>query len=264
MERRLALMAGAGVLPGQAAAEAARHGWHVVALTFGDATGLDPHVELVVPSSLTDMQAVLNTLTDQSVQAALFVGKFWKKQVFEHLDGMDEIGLRMARGGLSDEALSNVVLITLGAMGIEVLDQRPFLSSWMMGAGTLTSRAPSGAEWEEIHAGFSLARQMAAHRIGQTIVRSHGVTLAVEAAEGTDETIRRGARLAGRGAIVIKAVATEHDFRFDVPTVGPTTLEAMAECGATALAVDGGKVLLVDRDAALRLAEQAGIALVGV
>jgi UDP-2,3-diacylglucosamine hydrolase len=264
VERRLALMAGAGVLPGQAAAEATRQGWHVVALTFDEATGLVPHVESIVPSSIADIQGVLKTLTDQAVQAALFVGKFWKKQVFDHLDGADEAGARLARGGLSDEALSNMVLTTLAAMGIEVLDQRPFFSSWMMGAGTLTSRAPSEAEWEEIRAGFSLARQVAAHRIGQTIVRSHGVTLAVEAAEGTDETIRRGARLAGRGAVVIKAVATEHDFRFDIPTVGPTTLEAMAECGASTLAVDGGKVLLVDREAALRRAEQAGIALVGV
>jgi UDP-2,3-diacylglucosamine hydrolase len=149
-------------------------------------------------------------------------------------------------------------------MGIEVLDQRPFLSSWMMDAGTLTSRAPSEAEWEEIRAGFSLARQIAGFRIGQTVVRSHGVTLAVEAAEGTDETIRRGAKLAGRGAVVIKAVAGEHDFRFDIPTVGPTTLEAMAECGATVLAVDAGKMLLVDREAALGVAERAGIALVAV
>src|SRR5215471_3105294 len=233
VERRLAVMAGAGVLPGRAAAEATRQGWRVVALTFDEAT-------------------------------ALFVGKFWKRSVFDNLHETDAVGRHMARGGLSDEALANVVLATLGGMGIEVLDQRHFFSSWMMEPGTLTSRAPSEAEWEEIRAGFALARQIAGFRIGQTLVRSHGVTLAVEAAEGTDETIRRGARLAGKGAVVIKAVATEHDFRFDVPTVGATTLEAMAECGATVLAVDGGKMLLVDREAALRTAERAGIALVGV
>ena len=264
MERRLAVMAGAGVLPGRAAAEAARRGWRVVALTFDEATGLDGHVERIVPSSLTDIQAVLHALAEARVEAAVFVGKFWKRSVFDNLHETDAVGRQMARGGLSDEALANVALVTLGGMGIEVLDQRPFFSSWMMEPGTLTSRAPSEAEWEEIRAGFSLARQIAGFRIGQTLVRSHGVTLAVEAAEGTDETIRRGARLAGKGAVVIKAVATEHDFRFDVPTVGPTTLDAMAECGATALAVDGGKMLLVDREAALRTAERAGIALVGV
>jgi UDP-2,3-diacylglucosamine hydrolase len=264
VERRLAVMAGAGVLPGQAAAEAARQGWRVVALTFDHAAGLDGHVERIVPSSLTDIQAVLRTLTDEGVQAALFVGKFWKQRVFDKMGEADDAGLRLARGGLSDEALASMVVTTLAGMGIEVLDQRTFLSSWMMEAGTLTSRAPTAAEWEEIHAGFSLARQIAGFGIGQTVVRSRGVTLAVEAAEGTDETIRRGARLGGPGAVVVKAVAAEHDFRFDIPTVGATTLEAMVECGATALAVDGGKMLLVDRDEAVRAAEQAGIALVGL
>ena len=90
------------------------------------------------------------------------------------------------------------------------------------------------------------------------MVRSRGVTLAVEAAEGTDETIRRGAKLAGHGAVVVKAVAADHDFRFDVPTVGPATIAAMAEDGATALAVDAGKVLLVERDEAVRIADRAG------
>jgi DUF1009 family protein len=90
------------------------------------------------------------------------------------------------------------------------------------------------------------------------------VTLAVEAVEGTDETIRRGVRLAGPGAVVVKAVAAGHDFRFDIPTVGPATIAAMADGGATALAVDGGKVLLVDRDEAVRAANAVGIAVVSV
>ena len=257
-------MAGAGILPGQAAAEAARQGWRVVALTFDRATGLDAHVERVVPSSLTDIQAVLQTLTDERVKAALFVGKFGKHRLFDDYDEADEAGRGLARAGLSDEAVTGMVVATLGGMGIEVLDQRPFFSAAMMQTGSLTARAPAPAEWEEIRAGFALARHLAAHGIGQTVVRSRGVTLSVEAAEGTDETIRRGGRLAGRGAVVIKAVAIEHDFRFDTPTIGPATIEAMAECGATALAVDAGKVLLVDRDRAIRIADQAGIALAGV
>ena len=257
-------MAGAGVLPGQAAAEAARQGWRVVALTFDHATDLDSHVELVIPSSITDIQAVLKALTDEGVQAALFVGKFWKQRVFDTLGVADQAGRDLARAGLSDDALTGMVLGTLAAMGIEVLDQRPFLSTWIMGPGTVTSREPSPEEWEEIRAGFALARRLAEHGIGQTVVRSRGVTLAVEGAEGTDETIRRGARLAGRDAVVVKAVAAWHDFRFDIPTVGPATLAAMAEGGATALAVDGGKVLFVERDEVVRIADRAGIAVVSV
>lgn len=264
MERRLAVMAGAGVLPGRAAAEAARQGWRVVVLAFDEAAGLGAHAERVAPSSLTDIQEVLRTLAAERVQAAVFVGKFWKQRVFDEIGDTDEAGRRLARAGLSDDALSGTVVATLAGMGIEVLDQRPFLSPWMMGPGTVTARLPSPAEWDEIRAGFALARALAEHGIGQTVVRSRGVTLAVEAAEGTDETIRRGAKLAGRGAVVVKAVAAGHDFRFDIPTVGSATLAAMAEGGATALAVDGNKVLLVDGEEAVRIADRAGIAVVSV
>jgi DUF1009 family protein len=264
VERRLAVMAGAGVLPGRAAAEAVRQGWRVVALAFDQAASLDVHAERVVPSTLTDIQGVLRTLAVERVRAAVFVGKFWKQRVFDEVGETDEAGRDLARAGLSDDALAGMVVSTLTSMGIEVLDQRPFLSSWMLGPGTLTSREPSPAEWEEIRAGVALARRLAEHGIGQTVVRSRGVTLAVEAAEGTDETIRRGTRLATRGAVVIKAVAPGHDFRFDIPTVGPATLAAMAEGGATALAVDGDKVLLVDRDEAVRAADRAGISMVGL
>jgi len=264
VERRLAVMAGAGVLPGRAAAEAARQGWRVVALAFDEAVGLGPHAERVVPSTIKDIQAVLRTLGDERVQAAVFVGKFWKQRVFDAVDGADEAGLLLVRSGLSDDALAGAVLATLSGMGIEVLDQRPFLAPWMMDGGTLTSRAPSPAEWEEIRAGFALARRLAEDGIGQTVVRSRGVTLAVEAVEGTDETIRRGVRLAGPGAVVVKAVSAGHDFRFDIPTVGRATIAAMADGGATALAVDGGKVLLVDREEAVRAANAAGIAVVSV
>jgi DUF1009 family protein len=257
-------MAGAGVLPGRAAAEAVRQGWRVVALAFDEAAGLGAHAERVVPSTIKDIQAVLQTLGDERVQAAVFVGKFWKQRVFDAVGATDEAGLRLARSGLSDDALAGTVLATLSGMGIEVLDQRPFLAPWMMDDGTLTSRAPSPAEWEEIRAGFALARRLAEDGIGQTVVRSRGVTLAVEAVEGTDETIRRGVRLAGPGAVVVKAVAAGHDFRFDIPTVGPATVAAMADGGATALAVDGGKVLLVDRDEAVRAANAVGIAVVSV
>lgn len=257
-------MAGAGVLPGRAAAEAARQGWRVVALAFDEAAALDAHAERVVPSAITDIQEVLRTLTAERVQAAVFVGKFWKQRVFDEVGETDEAGRRLARGGLSDDALAGMVVATLAGMGIEVLDQRSFLSPWMMGPGTVASREPSRAEWDEIRAGFALARRLAEHGIGQTVVRSRGVTLAVEAAEGTDETIRRGARLAGRGAVVVKAVAAGHDFRFDIPTVGPATIAAMAEGGATALAVDGDKVLLVDGEEAVRIADRAGIAVVSV
>jgi hypothetical protein len=257
-------MAGAGALPGRAAEEARRQGWRVAAFTFEEAPGLLEQADEVIPSSLTDIQAVLHGLAARHITAVAFVGKFWKERAFAALDRADAAGLALARRGLSDSALADMVLTTLFNMGIEVLDQRQFLSPWLLPAGSLTRRMPTDEEWREIREGFRLARDLAHHGIGQTVVRAHGVTVAVEAAEGTDETIRRGTRLAGPGAVVVKAVAPSHDYRFDVPTVGPATLEAMAVGGATALAVDSGKLLLLDREAVLGLAEEAGIAVVSV
>ena len=266
MERALGLMAGAGVLPGRAAGEATRDGWRVVAFTFDDdAPGIVEHAAAVVPSRIDNIQAVLSELMAHSVSAAVFVGKFSKQRVFSHRDEeVDEAARHLARDGLSDGALGEMVVATLAGLGIDVLDQRRFLSPWMVGLGALTSRHPTENEWAEIREGFSLARHLATVGIGQTVVRSRGVTVAVEAAEGTDETIRRAARLAGPGTVVVKAVGGRQDYRFDVPTIGAATLEIMAEGRATALAMESGRMLLVDREEVVRIADRAGIAVVSV
>jgi UDP-2,3-diacylglucosamine hydrolase len=199
------------------------------------------------------------------VSAALFVGKFWKQRVFAQRGReVDEAARRLVQGGLSDGALAEMVVATLSGLGIEVLDQRRFFSPLLAASGALTMRAPAAPEWNEIRAGFALARHLAAFGIGQTVVRSVGVTVAVEAMEGTDETIRRGALLAGPGAVVVKAVAPSQDYRFDIPTVGAATIAAMAEGGVTALGIEAGKILLVDREEAIRAADAAGIAVVSV
>ncbi|HUM15900.1 MAG TPA: UDP-2,3-diacylglucosamine diphosphatase LpxI [Candidatus Nitrosotalea sp.] len=264
MERSLGLMAGAGTLPGHAAAEAKRRGWRVAAFAFEEAPGLSEAADDLIPSTITDIQAVLAGLTAHRVEAAVFVGKFWKSSAFSQYDQADAAARGLARGGLSDAALTQTVVATLESMGIEVLDQREFLAPWLLSAGTLTTRGPSSAEWDEIREGFRLASRLAADGIGQTVVRARGVTVAVEAAEGTDETIRRGGRLAGPGAVVVKTVADSHDYRFDIPTVGAATLEAMRDGGATALAVPAGHVLLLDREQVVLLADQAGITVVSV
>ncbi|MET0852127.1 MAG: UDP-2,3-diacylglucosamine diphosphatase LpxI [Candidatus Rokuibacteriota bacterium] len=269
MERQLGLMAGAGTLPARAAAEARRQGWRVLAFAFDHAPTLDGEADTVIPSSLTDVQAVLSVLQERRVEAVLFAGKLAAQSILDRADALDEAGHRIAAGGLSDSALTQMVLATFGAMGIEVLDQRRFLgphlfSERSLAARGLTSRPPTESEWEEVRAGVMLARTMASQGIGQTVVRARGVTVAVEAAEGTDDTIRRGTRLAGPGAVVVKAVAPAHDFRFDVPAVGPATLQVMAAGRARVLAVERGNVLLADPAEVVRIAGDADIAVVGV
>jgi DUF1009 family protein len=265
VERTLGLMAGAGVLPGRAAAEAARQGWRVVGFAFEETPGLAEHATAVIPSRIDRIQAVLEELMARRVSAALFVGKFGKQRVLAQRDqDADGAARSLARAGLSDGALAEMVVATLGGLGIEVLDQRGFLSPWIVATGALSARGPTESEWAEIRHGFALARHLATYGIGQTVVRARGVTVAVEAAEGTDETIRRGGLLAGPGTVVVKAVGAAQDYRFDIPTVGSATLEAMVEAGSTALGLDGGKMLLLDREEVVRLADAAGIAVVSL
>jgi DUF1009 family protein len=149
-------------------------------------------------------------------------------------------------------------------MGIEVLDQRRFLGDWIGRSGCWSSRAPTDTEWADVQRGLRVARLVADAGVGQAVVVKLGAVTAVEATEGTTETIRRGLAQAGPGAVVVKAVAREHDYRFDTPGVGPETIEAAASGGAKVLAVEAERVLVLDRDECLRIANQAGMALVGV
>ena len=115
MERSLGLMAGAGTLPGRAAAEARRQGWRVVAFAFEEAPGLADAADAFIPSTITDIQAVLAGLAAQRVKAAVFVGKFWKSSVFSRYEQADRRGPSGSRrDGLSDAALAQMVVATLG------------------------------------------------------------------------------------------------------------------------------------------------------
>jgi hypothetical protein len=170
----------------------------------------------------------------------------------------------MARraGALLDGNIAQAIIGTLDGMGIALLDQRPFLGDWLGAPRAWSARRPSDAEWSDIRRGFAVARLNAEASVGQTVVVKRGAISAVEAIEGTTETIRRGTALSGPGAVVVKAVARGHDFRFDTPAIGPDTLAAAAAGGATAVAVQAGGVIVLDAEATIRCADAAGIALV--
>jgi hypothetical protein len=112
--------------------------------------------------------------------------------------------------------------------------------------------------------GLQVAKELGRLDIGQCVVVRHQIVMALEAIEGTDETIRRGGRLAGAGAVVVKVSKPHQDLRFDVPAVGPETVRAMKEVKAAVLAVEAGKTLIFDRPEMVKIADQAGIAVWGL
>jgi DUF1009 family protein len=261
--RSLALMCGAGVLPLRMAAEARRQNWRVVAFAFPGAPDLGRAVDTVIPSRIDAMAPVVEALVREQISSMLFSGKFWMSDLLAARTP-DAVHARMAAnaGALVDGNITDAIVGTLTGLGIELLDQRPFLGDWIGAARTLSARAPSEAEWSDIQRGFTVARLTANASVGQTVVVKRGAVGAVEAIEGTTETVRRGTALSGPGAVVVKAVARAHDFRFDIPAVGPDTLEAAAAGGATAVAVEAGRVLILEPTATVKRADAAGIALV--
>jgi DUF1009 family protein len=263
MERALGLMCGAGALPARMAAEARRQGWRVIAFTFGDPVGLAPHVDRVVPSRITELAEVITTIAREQLSATLFSGTFSMVNVLSAAgrDGVSEAIWQQA-GSLRDADLSKVIVSTLAGLGVDVLDQRDFLGDWLVREGALTARAPSADELDDVQRGLAIARRLGDAHVGQTVVLRRGLVAALEALEGTTAAIRRGAALAGPGAVVVKAVAGDHDYRFDAPAIGPDTIVAAGEGGVAAIAVEAGRVMLLEREAAIRSADEAGIALI--
>jgi UDP-2,3-diacylglucosamine hydrolase len=258
-------MCGAGVLPARMAIQARRQGWRVVAFTFPGAGDLADVADILVPSRIEAMGPVVEGLVREGVSAVAFSGKFWMGDLLA-AGSPDAVHARMAAhaGALLDGNIAAAIINTLTGLGIELLDQRPFLGDWLGGARTWSAREPTEAEWSDIRRGFEAARVLAALSIGQTVVVRRGVVSAVEAIEGTTEAIRRGTTLSGAGAVVVKAVTAKHDFRFDVPGIGPDTVEAAVAGGASAMALAAGRVLIVDAEATVARADAAGMALVSV
>ena len=258
-------MCGAGVLPARMAGQARRQGWRVVAFTFGEAPGVSAHADRTVPAVLNEAGAVLTALAHEKIGAVLFSGKFWMRDYFHGGRPDAAVSEITARAGaLVDTNLVNAVVATLAQMGITLLDQRTFLGDWLAGSGCWSARALTAPESNDVQRGLAVARMVADAGIGQTVVVKQGAVMAVEASEGTTEAIRRGVAHAGPGAVVVKAVARDHDYRFDTPTIGPETVAEAASGGATVVAVEAERVLILDKDECLRIADGAGLVLAGV
>jgi DUF1009 family protein len=144
------------------------------------------------------------------------------------------------------------------------VDATPFLSDRLAKEGVLGRRQPTEEQWADARYGLELARSIGRLDLGQTVVVKDRVGVAVEALEGTDACIRRGAELAGGGVVVAKAVKPQQDRRFDLPAVGPDTIAVMREVKAQVLAVEAGGTLVMDGEEMVRAADKAGIAIVGL
>ena len=150
------------------------------------------------------------------------------------------------------------------AVGVRMLPASLYMEDCLPGAGKLTERGLEGTEADDVRRGIEVAADVGRHDVGQTVMVKGGMVLAVEAFEGTNAAIRRGGRLGGKGGVVFKAAREGHDMRFDIPVVWLKTLKVMKKAGATALAFQAGRLILLDREEVVAFANRNNIAIVGV
>jgi len=145
-------------------------------------------------------------------------------------------------------------------VGVELLPACSFMQDYMPSAGVLTARAPDERELTDIGIGRRVIKDTSHLDIGQTVVVKEGMILAVEAFEGTDKTIRRGGKLGGKGAVVVKVPKVGHDMRFDIPVIGANTLKSIKKANASCLAIESGGAILLHKEDLIARANALGLA----
>ncbi|MDR7416736.1 MAG: UDP-2,3-diacylglucosamine diphosphatase LpxI [Armatimonadota bacterium] len=264
MPESVGLIAGEGKLPIALARAIRARGHRVVCVQVAGSPGALRrwcHVHALV--SPGEAERVLRTLADGGVRQLVLAGRVDKLRVLSgHLDPLArEILCRTP--DRTDAGLWKALAGLLDRHGFEVLPQPHFLPDLLAPRGPIAGRAPTEREWADLRSGLELARTVAARGIGQAVAVRDGVVLAVEAAEGTDGMIRR-LRVFGPEAVVVKASRPDQDPRFDLPAIGPRTIALLQRAGVTALGVEAGRTLLLERTSLVVRATRAGVALVGL
>jgi UDP-2,3-diacylglucosamine hydrolase len=216
--------------------------------------------------SLGELSKTIDLLHQEGVGQAVMAGQVKHNKIFSSIRPDWKLAkLLFALPRKNTDALIGAVAKVLEEEGIHLVDSTLFLKPLVPDAGVLTRRSPNDHEAADIAYGLGLARHIAGMDIGQTVVISDQACVAVEAMEGTDETIARAARIAsGKPLVVVKVSKPKQDMRFDVPVVGLPTIQTMKAAGATALAVDAQRTLFFDRTTLITAADEAGIAIQAV
>src|ERR1051325_4840871 len=264
---KIGLIAGNGQFPLLVIEGAHRAGAEVAVAAIREET--DPAIEKIADRltwvGIGQLGRMIRFFKREGVEKAIMAGQGKHVQIFSGaLPDVRMLRMLLSLPRRNTDALIGGVAAELAREGIELIDSTYFIKDQLPSEGVLTKRAPSNAERADIEYGMEVAREIARLDLGQTIVVRARASVAVEAMEGTDETVRRAGPLARGRLTVVKVAKPNQDMRFDVPVVGLPTIETMAEAGATCLCLTAGKTLIFDREAMLNLADRHRIAVVAV
>ena len=235
----------------------------VIAIREEASQGLERVAKRLHWVSLGELSRTIELLHQEGVKHAVMAGQVKHNKIFSAIRPDWRLAkLLLSLPAKNTDSLIGAVARVLGDEGIELVDSTKFLGALLPEAGILTHRTPDVAEAQDIEYGRQVARQIAGLDLGQMVVVRDRACVAIEAMEGTDETIERAARITGgQRLVVVKVSKPQQDMRFDVPVIGLATIQVMKRSNATALAIDAGRTLLFDRDELIRAADDAGIAI---
>src|SRR5579871_1982556 len=212
--------------------------------------------------SLGELSKAIDLMHREGVTQAVMAGQVKHNKIFSSIRPDWKLAkLLFSLPRKNTDSLIGAVARVLEDEGIRLVDSTAFLRPLVPQPGVLTQRAPDAREAADIAYGREIAVQLAGLDLGQTVVIRDKACVAVEAMEGTDETIERAARIAGGPLVVVKVAKPKQDMRFDVPVVGLKTVEVMRRSSVTALAIDAGRTLVFERPKVIEAAEAAGIAI---
>jgi len=275
-KQRLGLIVGNGGFPFLVLDAARAQGFDVVVAAIKEEAS--PEIEThgaasVHWLSLGELSKLIDTFKQEGVTRAIMAGQVKHKQIFSSIRPDWRLAkLLLSLGTRNTDSLLGAVAKVLADEGIILENSTSLLEPLLAKLGILTRRAPTDQEKKNMDYGRAVARQLAQYDIGQTVVIAEAACVAVEAMEGTDVTIERAGQIMAslesgpstlsRALTVVKIAKPNQDMRFDVPVVGMKTVEIMKKAGATCLALDAGKCLLLDGDAILTHANAAEITVV--
>ncbi len=278
--KKLGLIAGNGRFPFLLLEAARAHGEEVVVAALKEETDKEMDARAAADAgiqvhwlSLGELSRLIETFQAAGVRRAVMAGQVKHKQIFSSVRPDWRLAkLLLSLRTRNTNMLLGAVAKVLGDEGIELISSTSYLEPLLAKEGILTARAPVEQELLDIDYGRAIARELAAHDIGQTVIVAGQACVAVEAMEGTDAAILRAgaimrslddeASTLQRSLTVVKVAKPKQDLRFDVPVIGVATIEAMRQANATCLAIDGGRTLIFDEATVLVEANLARIAIV--
>ena len=263
----LGLIAGGGVFPLMVADAASEKGLRVVAVAHEGETDplLAQKVDELTWIKLGQLGHLIKALKKAGVTKTVMAGTINKKKMFENVrPDLRGLTLMSKLAIFHDDDILRAVAGELQREGILIVSSAEHLPELLAPRGNLTRKKPNQEEREDVEFGWNIAKELGRLDIGQCVVVRKKTVLAMEAIEGTNETILRGGKLAKEKAVVVKVSKPNQDLRFDVPAVGPDTIQVMAQVNASVLAIEAGKTLLFDKPAMISYADRSGIVIVSL